>query len=126
MTERLTKTEYRQYLQGEHWQQLKIARMKIDGFRCQGCGCIGTSANPLKVHHLKYCNVGNEDVWTDLVTLCRACHLQTHRIMQRRTSYTGERGWCSKLPFSTHVFSDKFVAGLVDLEEGTDDKTRAD
>ena len=120
----VTKNEYRLYLQGDHWQQIKIARMRIDGFRCQGCGCVGTSSNPLQVHHLTYHNVGTEDVWTDVVTLCRACHLQTHRILQRKTSWTGEHGWCDKLPFSTHVFDDKFVSGLIDLKENADDTER--
>lgn len=126
MTKRMTKMEYRQYLQGEHWQQLKIARMQIDGFRCQGCGCVGTSENQLQVHHIKYCTIGEEDVWKDLVTLCRSCHLQVHRIMQRKTSYTGEHGWCDKLPFSTHVFSDRFISGLIDMEDDVNDPTSAD
>ena len=63
--------EYRTYLQGETWQRLRSKRLAIDEYRCQRCG----SPYGLQVHHLAYpLELGTEDPYTDLITLCGPCH----------------------------------------------------
>ena len=62
--------EYDKYIKTKKWQKKRSKRFKIDNFTCQRCG----SKKNLDVHHLTYDNFRNEDVYRDLITLCRSCH----------------------------------------------------
>lgn len=65
---------YKTYLLSQHWQQTRMERLCMDGFRCQSCG----ATSNLNVHHLTYRNLGHEDVKNDLITLCYDCHKRIH------------------------------------------------
>lgn len=63
--------EYVTYLQSETWQRLRSQRLKIDNYKCQRCG----RPFDLQVHHLYYpADLGTEDPYRDLITLCDTCH----------------------------------------------------
>ena len=97
-----SRDSYRDYLGSQEWRERKRQRLSIDEYRCQMCGCQGTTLNPLDVHHLTYHNIRHEDVEKDLVTLCRSCHLGVHSMMNRTTNAaTGQRGWKDQLSVST-------------------------
>lgn len=73
----MTKTEYAEYLQSEHWQNF---RKKILGDRpcCEKCGVPRWLAEALysqdfHVHHLHYESLGCETP-ADVRVLCRRCH----------------------------------------------------
>lgn len=85
--------EYHEYLQSKAWKEKAYKRMVIDGFECQACGCRGSRNNELEVHHLSYSDIGNEDIFTQTVTLCHVCHKMIHRAMERVTDKNGKRGW---------------------------------
>lgn len=98
--------EYKAYLQSDGWKQKAEERMRIDNYRCQGCGSCGTAENPLEVHHLSYKNLGNEDLFTELVTCCHCCHKLIHKVMERQTNCDGRKGWKSNPRIPTvHVFN---------------------
>ena len=61
---------YSDYLKTPEWQAKRNERLKIDNFRCQKCG----RPMDLQVHHINYDHVGHENVYTDLITLCKYCH----------------------------------------------------
>lgn len=86
---------YEQYLKTPKWHAIAERRLKIDGFRCVGCGSRGTPQNPLEIHHLSYKSIYHEEerLYEDLVTLCHSCHKNIHNIMNRTTSADGRRGW---------------------------------
>ena len=102
----MTNEEYREYLLSPKWKQKAEARMKIDGYRCQGCGSCGTVDNPLEVHHLSYIDLGKEDIYTQLVTVCHCCHKNIHNVMERQTNIDGRRGWLNspRVP-QLHVYN---------------------
>ena len=92
--------EYLDFLHSEKWRELAAIRKEIDGHRCTMCDA-SESETVLDVHHLSYSasyqgGFGTEDVWRDLVTLCRSCHIRVHHMMMRRTSADGGRGWKSE------------------------------
>jgi hypothetical protein len=63
--------EYKEYLKSDTWQRLRSERLKIDGYKCQRCG----RPMDLQVHHLYYpIELGTEDPYRDLITLCDGCH----------------------------------------------------
>lgn len=63
--------EYLEYLKSPEWQRLRSQRLKIDEYKCQKCG----RPFDLDVHHIRYpIALGEEDVYNDLITLCRHCH----------------------------------------------------
>lgn len=94
---------YSEYLMSPEWKSLVLERARIDGFRCQCCGCVGTMNNKLQCHHLTYKNMYHEDVATDLVTVCDTCHRGIHRLMSRVTDpATKRRGWKNSFPPSQH------------------------
>ena len=63
--------EYIDYLKSDTWQRLRSQRLAIDGYRCQRCG----RPFDLQVHHLAYpLELGTEDPYRDLITLCDTCH----------------------------------------------------
>jgi len=85
--------EYLTYITSPAWKEKADQRMKIDGYVCQCCGSRGTTANPLQVHHFHYGNFKHEDVFRDLVTLCKSCHESQHNIVRRITDKDGGRMW---------------------------------
>lgn len=66
------------------------------------CGCSGTMSNPLQCHHITYRRIYNEDVWKDLLTLCKNCHVSIHYMMNRRTA-EDKHGWKDELKIANHV-----------------------
>jgi replicative DNA helicase len=65
---------YQDYLQTEHWQQVRKAALKRAGYRCQLCNRKGV----LHVHHRTYIRRGHE-LPEDLIVLCRGCHETFHQ-----------------------------------------------
>lgn len=67
------KVEYKEYLNGEHWKDIRLKALDRAGNRCQLC----CNTDNLNVHHNTYKNIGHEDL-KDLVVLCRECHAKFH------------------------------------------------
>jgi len=68
---------YEQYLKTSKWYKLKQQRLDIDLNTCQQCGCYveyKTSA----CHHITYRHLFNENVYTELTTVCHDCHDSIH------------------------------------------------
>ena len=80
----MTHNNYHDYLKSQEWQEKRSERLLIDQYKCQRCG----SPMHLNVHHLNYDSVGNEDVYNDLITLCKYCH---QIIEDQKNSYKNER-----------------------------------
>jgi len=65
--------EYQEYLNSDHWKNIRLKALDRAGNRCQLC----SSRDNLNVHHNTYRNKGHEDL-KDLVVLCRECHAKFH------------------------------------------------
>lgn len=68
---------YEQYLKTEKWKALKRERLEIDSYTCQQCGC-DVDYYSSHCHHITYKNLYNENVNTQLTTLCKKCHNMVH------------------------------------------------
>lgn len=110
--ERMTE-QYKAYLESEAWKVRAKQRLEIDNYTCQGCGSKGGALNPLQIHHLRYDNIYHEDIYRDLVTLCRSCHAILHNALNRVTSPDGKRGF-KENPNVPHV--NTFVLSGLDLQ----------
>lgn len=66
--------EYDEYFKTDAWQEKRKQRLKIDGYKCALCG----KSEKLEVHHLTYKSFGNENVESDLISLCKECHDFAH------------------------------------------------
>lgn len=64
---------YRDYLQTDHWKEIRMVMLKRARFSCQLCSAKGE----LHVHHRTYENRGNEQ-YSDLIVLCADCHGKFH------------------------------------------------
>ena len=84
---------YYEYLNSPEWKKIAYKRMEIDNFICQGCGSKGNSLNVLQVHHLSYQNIYHEDIYHDLVTVCRSCHCILHNTLHRVINEQVQQGW---------------------------------
>ena len=62
------------YLQSDHWKELRSQILNRDNHQCILC----QKETDLQVHHRTYARLFQEKL-SDLVTLCRACHEETHR-----------------------------------------------
>ena len=67
----ITKT---QYLMSNHWDDMRSLVLLAKGERCSRCG---DRAGDQNIHHLRYENIGREEL-NDLVVLCAGCHLEVH------------------------------------------------
>jgi len=88
-----TDRDYYEYLNSDEWKNKARARLQIDNYVCQGCGSRGNSLNMLQVHHLSYQNIYHEDIYHDLVTVCRSCHCILHNTLHRVINEQGQQGW---------------------------------
>jgi hypothetical protein len=64
---------YQEYLQTDHWQELRQKALDRDGHCCRLC----RSLDELQVHHNTYERRGMEEL-DDLITLCKRCHRKFH------------------------------------------------
>lgn len=81
---RMSKAEYAEYLQGEHWQMMRRLALKDSDGRCRVCD----SDDMCDVHHRSYDRIGREEL-SDLVVLCRSHHEMFHGL-------SGEEGVAGK------------------------------
>jgi len=65
--------DYGEYLKTPQWLAKRESVLLRDGYRCTECG----SQLDLRVHHLNYKKLYDEDV-SDLKTLCKNCHDKKH------------------------------------------------
>jgi len=71
---KLRSMPYPEYLQTEHWKEVRRRALKRSGFRCQICN---TNKKALHVHHRTYANRGQE-YSSDVIVLCEECHRTFH------------------------------------------------
>ena len=64
---------YSEYLQTEHWKNIRERALLRANHKCRMCG----SKEKLQVHHNTYNNIGNERN-EDLTVLCKECHEFLH------------------------------------------------
>lgn len=85
---------YNEYLQTDHWTEVRRFALKRDKNRCRTCSCSGTKTNPLQIHHSRYSGNQNSDGSTHvlfhemdddtcIITLCKRCHKGIHRIIKK-------------------------------------------
>lgn len=75
--------EYKDYMRSNEWKVKKRERIAID----QGCVMCGRPLDKIRsiqVHHITYQRLGNENVLTDLCTLCGSCHKKLHNFYNRK------------------------------------------
>lgn len=75
--------EYKDYMRSNEWKVKKRGRIAID----QGCVMCGRPLDKIRsiqVHHITYQRLGNENVLTDLCTLCGSCHKKLHNFYNRK------------------------------------------
>lgn len=75
--------EYKTYMRSPEWEAKKQQRIAIDKGCCM-CGRPLDKIKSVQVHHITYKNLGNEDVLTDICTLCGSCHKKIHNFYNRR------------------------------------------
>lgn len=74
--------QYKAYMRSPEWEAKKQERIAID----KGCCMCGRSLDKIKsvqVHHITYARLGNENVLTNLCTLCGSCHQKIHNYYRR-------------------------------------------
>lgn len=72
--ERLRTMPYKEYLQTEHWKDVRKKVLRQAKKRCQLCN---TKTSVLHIHHRDYSNRGNETM-RDVICLCADCHAKFH------------------------------------------------
>lgn len=65
--------QYNQYLQSDHWQNLRMAKLEMVKRTCEHCGATGS----LDCHHIRYRDLYDVQL-SDLAALCRDCHEWLH------------------------------------------------
>lgn len=71
---------YLAYLDSPEWQAIRQKVLDRDGHKCTHCG----STKILQVHHRTYKRLFHERL-SDLVTLCKKCHMALHK-RKRKTA----------------------------------------
>lgn len=61
---------YRAYLNSPDWKERRLVLLEEANYVCEDCGENGNN-----VHHLKYDNLGEEELGVDVEVLCEDCHL---------------------------------------------------
>lgn len=74
---------YKTYMKSPEWRAKEQERMAIDDFKCVMCGRDVFHTRSMQVHHVTYRNLGHEDVYRDLCTVCGTCHKKLHNYYNR-------------------------------------------
>lgn len=75
--------KYKEYMNSDEWKAKRGERIKIDK-GCVMCHRPIEKIKSVQVHHITYKNLGNENVLTDLCTLCGSCHKKIHNFYNRK------------------------------------------
>lgn len=75
--------KYKKYMNSDEWKAKREERIKIDK-GCVMCLRPIEKIRSVQVHHISYKNLGNENVFTDLCTLCGSCHKKIHNFYNRK------------------------------------------
>lgn len=75
--------QYDDYMRSKQWEDKRQQRIEIDG-ECVMCHRPVSKMKKIDVHHITYIRLGNENVLTDLCTLCPTCHKHIHNYYNRR------------------------------------------
>lgn len=67
------RAKWLEYIESEHWKNLKQAKFTESGKVCFNCGC----SKRIECHHIRYLNF-LDCTPTDLMTLCKGCHDRLH------------------------------------------------
>jgi HNH endonuclease len=70
---KLKSMSYTDYLQTEHWKEVRKKQLTKSGYKCQMCN----KGGDLNVHHRTYERRG-EEKYEDLIVLCSDCHNLFH------------------------------------------------
>ena len=70
----MTSKDYKKYLLSEHWLKIKQETRKL----YKACVLCDSTIN-LQVHHRHYNSLGHENVTTDLILLCKTCHINFYK-----------------------------------------------
>lgn len=73
----MTKVEYANYLNSEHWKRLRARKKRGKIIRCAIC----SSNVNIHTHHLFYRNIYDVEI-SDLRLLCERCHTITHDLLK--------------------------------------------
>jgi 5-methylcytosine-specific restriction endonuclease McrA len=63
------------------YESLRQLVLRRDGWRCQSCGTMSS----LEVHHNHFRSQSGDDSEENLITLCTACHHETHHYCESKT-----------------------------------------
>ena len=78
------------------WQRLRRRALDRDSWRCQQCGRVGgAGSGRLEVHHCRSVRDGGTDDLSNLLVLCRGCHVAIHR-PREPTGKAEWRSWISQ------------------------------
>ena len=72
--EKASTMPYAEYLQTQHWQNVRRQALRRAKYKCQLCN---NDNGVLHVHHKTYEHLGDEQD-DDLIVLCKACHEKFH------------------------------------------------
>lgn len=68
---------YKEYLKTQHWKEVREFKLLKYGYKCQLCG----SENDIHIHHNNYECLFNENIHTDLISMCNECHKKFHDVL---------------------------------------------
>lgn len=99
---------YDEYIKSAKWRNTSKLMKKIAGYRCAHCGFGSTT---LDVHHLTYERFGNERM-SDLVVLCKACHIvaDQKRVLERELRGENARDEAGYSTYMRKVYGDEWFS----------------
>lgn len=77
---------YKKYIKSDTWKKKCEQRLKIADYKCEMCGRLQKNCKDerLQIHHITYKNLGNEDIYNDLIAVCGRCHILIHAYYDRK------------------------------------------
>lgn len=83
--EKLQTDFYKKYMRSKEWEEKRQQRLEIDNHKCAMCDRPESKCKDgLQIHHISYRHLGDEDVFTEIVSLCPRCHRLLHKFYNRR------------------------------------------
>lgn len=80
---------YPEYLQTNHWQDVREAAMRAARWICQMCPPV-MKVRAVDAHHFRYDNLGDEQPG-DVVALCRPHHTEWHERWKYQIQHEGRK-----------------------------------
>ena len=121
-------SRYYRMIQSKRWRELRTAKLNVNPL-CEVCLSKGLYVSASEIHHITPCETAHTDAemerlmfsWSNLQSLCHACHQEAHRHLMSRSKEEIQKRNAARVARFAEKFLDRKEGGTDFIEAPQND-----